>query len=334
MAANHATGTAGLLASDELNRDMAGVQGTFGWTVMSGAVTFSSGYDFAVAATAIGDFVVNGVTATAAYAGGTVTLDAADPLLPRIDRIVITSGAAVSVVKGTPRGPSTVYAAPTSGAAATTAIATTGPIPAPLTTSQLEIARIYVTANNSPAMSASSITDRRVPLSKDASLVMQYKSATQVISASTTFVDVITVGGGAVASFYAEASTVYLAQYYIPLTFSGTGGFKAQITGPAIGAGNISITGWAGLQGGASANVARALTEVTAYSSAIAAFNAAGTGAEGTTYENTNASLVEITMVLRNGATAGAVTLQAAQNSANGTTTLGLGTVARVQRML
>ena len=159
----HASGTAGLLASAELDRDIAGVQGTFGWSTQSGAVTFNASYTFNVAAVAAGDYTVNSVSG-AAYAGGTVVLDAADPTNPRIDVVVITAAGAVSVVKGTPRGASLVYAAPTSGASPTTAVATTGPVPGALTTSQLEIARIYVPANNTPAMSATSITDRRVPL--------------------------------------------------------------------------------------------------------------------------------------------------------------------------
>ena len=190
----HASGTAGLLASAELDRDIAGVQGTWGWSTQSGAVTFSASYTFNVAAVAAGDYTVNSVSG-AAYAGGTVVLDAADATNPRIDVVVITAAGAVSVVKGTPRGASLVYAAPTSGASPTTAVATSGPVPGALTTSQLEIARIYVPANNTPAMSATSITDRRVPMPAASAVALVGSSSAATSTTSTSAVDLVTISG-------------------------------------------------------------------------------------------------------------------------------------------
>ena len=146
MAGNHATGTAGVLGSSELNRDTAGLQGTFGWAVQSGAVTFSTGLTFNVAAIATADYKVAGVNG-ASYAGGSVVLTTQDATNPRVDIIVITVAGSVSAVAGTP-------AALTS---------TGGPGPATPTAAQLEIARIYVPASGG-LLSASSITDRRVAL--------------------------------------------------------------------------------------------------------------------------------------------------------------------------
>ena len=146
MPGNFASGTAGITASSELNRLAAGLQGTFGWSVQSGAVTFSSGLIFNVAAIAAGDYTVNSVSGSV-YAGGTTTLATQDPTNPRVDIIVITSAGAVSNVTGTP-------------AALTT---TSGPVPPTPSASQLEIARIYVPISGT-ALSASSITDRRTAL--------------------------------------------------------------------------------------------------------------------------------------------------------------------------
>ena len=146
MPGNFASGTAGITASSELNRLAAGLQGTYGWSVQSGAVTFSSGLIFNVAAIAAGDYTVNSVSGSV-YAGGTTTLATQDPTNPRVDIIVITSAGAVSNVTGTP-------------AALTT---TSGPVPPTPSASQLEIARIYVPISGT-ALSASSITDRRTSL--------------------------------------------------------------------------------------------------------------------------------------------------------------------------
>jgi len=146
MAGNHSSGTGGVLGSSELNRDTAGLQGTYGWAVQSGAVTFSTGLTFNVAAIATADYKVAGVNG-ASYAGGTVVLTTQDPTNPRVDIIVITVAGAVTAVAGTP-------------AALTT---TGGPGPATPTAAQLEIARIYVPASGG-LLSASSITDRRVAL--------------------------------------------------------------------------------------------------------------------------------------------------------------------------
>lgn len=146
MPGKHATGTLGVLSSLELDRDIAGIQGTYGWAVQSGAVTFSTVLTFNVAAVAAADYIVNSVVG-AVYAGGTVVLTTQDAALPRVDVVVITSAGAVSAVAGVPKALTT----------------TSGPVPTVLTASQLEIARIFVPASGTVLTSAN-ITDRRHPL--------------------------------------------------------------------------------------------------------------------------------------------------------------------------
>lgn len=180
MPGNHATGTQGITASSELNRDIAGVQGTYGWSVQSGAVTFTSGLQFAVAAIAAGDYTVNSVSGSL-YAGGNITLSTQDPTNPRVDIIVITSAGAVSAVAGTP-------------AALTTS---SGPVPPTPSSSQLEIARIYVPATGT-SLSSASITDRRHPMV--ASVIALAGSANSAVSTtSTSAVDVVTISGLSIA---------------------------------------------------------------------------------------------------------------------------------------
>jgi hypothetical protein len=113
----------------------------------------------------------------AVFAGGNVVLTTQDATLPRVDVIVITSAGAVSAIAGTPKA----------------LTATSGPVPTAPSSSQLEIARIYVPASGT-ALSAASITDRRVPLAASAlataGIVKNYKSATQVFTTNTTFADI------------------------------------------------------------------------------------------------------------------------------------------------
>lgn len=141
-----ATGTAGILSSWELNRLAAALQGTYGWSVQSAAVTFSSGLTFAYASAAAGDYTVNSVSGSA-ITGSTVALSTQDPTNPRVDVIVTTSAGSVSALAGTP-------AALTS---------TSGPVPPTPSASQLEIARIYVPASGT-SLSSASITDKRATL--------------------------------------------------------------------------------------------------------------------------------------------------------------------------
>lgn len=173
-------------------------------------------------------------------------------------------------------------------------------------------------------------------------LASKYKSATQTFSADTNFATVSAASGN--FDFAIAASEVWYVRYVIPLTFTGTGGFKAQITGPAsptavtiipvIGlttydsAGSpIELTGF-----GSGVPLMRREAVVAAFSTGIAAHNAAG-GTTVDTYNTTGGSTVIIEAVIANGANAGTITLQAAQNSANGTAVLGVGSFMLAQRL-
>ena len=175
--------------------------------------------------------------------------------------------------------------------------------------------------------------------SRTINTVQNYKTATQVITTTTTFADV-TGALGATFSFPIAANEVWEAEYYIPLAFGGTGGAKFQLTGPGTPT-NVDSTGEYTVLSGASTTdntsipAVKGFAAVTAFSSAIAAANSAS-GALWTNagaYERGSANFVRIRARVINGANAGTVTLQAAQNSSNSTTTLGLGSYMRAERI-
>lgn len=166
------------------------------------------------------------------------------------------------------------------------------------------------------------------------SSTIKYKTATQVISASTTFVDVITAGSPATMSFTVAANEVWIAEYWIPLTHSTTGGTKFQITGPASPT-SVDITGQyvrtSSVIG--TGGVTDQFTPVTAFSTAIASQVSAAAGTSEVAYiNNAPGSSIRIQLRLINGANAGTVTLQAAQNTATGTTTLGIGSIMQATK--
>lgn len=320
MPGNHATGTLGILSSSELDRDLAGLQGTYGWATQSGTVTFTSGLTFAVAAVAAGDYTVNSV-AGALYAGGSVVLSTQDPTNPRVDIIVITSAGAVSAVAGTPKALTT----------------TSGPVPTAPTASQLEIARIYVPASGT-ALTSANITDRRVSLARTS--ISNYKSATQTFTTNTTFADV-TGAIGATFSFAIAANEVWEVLYHIPLAFTGTGGVKLQLTGPAA-ATSVAIMGTHTINraNGAATDVqtVQYATQAAAFSSNFGSANSENGATTSNVYNNQGGSstpqiVVEARARIINGANAGTVTLQAAQNSSNADSILGLGTFMRADRL-
>jgi hypothetical protein len=167
-----------------------------------------------------------------------------------------------------------------------------------------------------------------------ASSTIKYKTTTQAISASTTLVDVITAGSPATMSFSVAANEVWTADYWIPLAFSGaTGGVKFQITGPASPT-SVDITGTrtSGDGGvGLTKGFQTPFTAVTAFSTDIASF-VSGSYAVTQGYPNDAPCLVNIRLRLINGANAGTVTLQVAQNTASGTSTLGIGSIMQATK--
>lgn len=164
--------------------------------------------------------------------------------------------------------------------------------------------------------------------------VTKYKTSTQVFTTDTTMADINASTG--TFSFPIGASEVWLVDYWMEVAFGGTGGVKFQITGPAAPTA-VYITGKHTVQvadTGTNRNLAHIpFTAGTAFSAAFA--DVASSAALGSTgqYLQGAVTLVEARARIINGANAGTVTLQAAQNNANSTTTLGLGSLMRAERI-
>ena len=233
----------------------------------------------------------------------------ADPTNPRWTWIALDNTGTVVVVSGTPAASPTV----------------------PEIGDYVAIALVKVEAAQTIANNITTKLDKGAVYP---SAITKYKSATQVYTTSTSLTNVTATNGD--FAFYAAASEVWMATYYIPLSFGGTGGFKCQIAGPATPT-NVDITGevnTAVLSTEGTSNVAamHPIVPVTAFATNIVASD--GNAAPGAgTFDSDLAGLVRIHLRLINGATAGIVTLQAAQNSSNSTTTLGLGSLMTAKRI-
>ena len=171
----------------------------------------------------------------------------------------------------------------------------------------------------------------------------KYMTATQVFTTTTTFADVVTTGATTM-SFAIAASEVWQVTYRLPLSFGGTGGVKFQLTGPAsptaVTLGVLQSSMTVATDTVHQVLAAARSTDVTAFSTAFAARNSSA-GTTDSTYANSanpftannTVSWIEISAFIANGANAGTVTLQAAQNSSNSTTTLGIGSHMRADKV-
>lgn len=289
---------------------IGGIANIANYAIVSGCAPTYSAANLNVTV-ASGAIIYGGVYT--AVAGASVTL-VADPTNPRWSWVGINSSGTPTLVSGT--------------AAATPSVPDVG--------NMVPVTLVYVQAGLTIANNATYKLDKRVFAPSTVALgglTQKYKSAVQTFTTNTTYADVTASSG--TLSFDAVASGVYIADYYVPVSFGGTGGVKFQITGPASPT-NVDITGDrtrgdAGAVG--SLAIQSPFTAVTAFSSDIAAFNSNTCGASASTYPNDQPALVHIRLRLRNGANEGAVTLQAAQNSSNSTTTLGLSTTMIVTRV-
>lgn len=312
--------SANIVSAQQLQRLSEAVPGTFGFLSAQGAVTTSSGLTIAVAAIAARSYIINGALQTNAYAGGTVTHDAADGSNPRLDTVVIDTSGAVSIVKGTPAA---------------------DPAPADINaTTQLEVAQVLV-GTGVTEITSGDITQRQQLIATPEFL---FKAATQVFTTDTTYADVTAATG--TFSFPIAANEVVMVEYHINLAFGGTGGLKLQMTGPAAPTAittDVLAPGWVGQTGDSSGNAqvdVAAITHfrarATAFSSAIIGVAnktaAATAGTSGTNELDGTAAYVHVYAFIQNGANAGTVTLQAAQQGSNSTTTLGIGSWMRVER--
>lgn len=177
--------------------------------------------------------------------------------------------------------------------------------------------------------------------------LVAYKTSTQVFTTNTTFADVTASAGGVSGSmaFSIAANEVWEARFIIPVSFGGTGGLKLQLTGPAAPtAVRVSGSYTAHVYdsvGGALTSPPRSLPAqlagATAFSSSFLAKDSAAEGAgsaQSGNLNNSSESLVVVDVFIANGANAGTVALQAAQNSSNSTTTLAIGTRMTARRLV
>lgn len=156
----------------------------------------------------------------------------------------------------------------------------------------------------------------------------KWTAATQTVSASTGFVDVVAVGSPATMTFTPENGGIYRVEYDLPLTFTGTGGAKFQVVGGTVTA--VSIRAVLPLFLSAD-NAFTFFAATTALSTPFGGANA-GASSANTYNSNTNGANVRIIMYYASTSTT-AVTLQYAQNSANGTTVIGVGATMRMEKI-
>lgn len=161
---------------------------------------------------------------------------------------------------------------------------------------------------------------------------VKYKTATQVFSATTTYANITASSGD--FDFSVVANGVYVARFILPVTFGGTGGLKLQLTGPAsptlvrvdmFGQLNVKTEDDPSTPSTTYSDIYRRLQEATSFAAILARDSNGTTGILNSTF------IAEVLIV--NGANAGTVTLQGAQNSANSTTTLAIGSRMEVTRV-
>lgn len=178
-------------------------------------------------------------------------------------------------------------------------------------------------------------------------IAVKYKSATQVFTTNTTLADITASSGN--FAFDVAASGVYVAHFELPITFGGTGGLKMEFSGPAA----PTAVSWqcrgpkvvaTARDSGAGFNNGQAVlmglpnigSEQTGFSTATAIGDSGGVAVTDSS-GNYTAGLVNGTFVVDllvvNGVNAGTVTLRAAQNSANSTTTFAVGSRMRAWRV-
>lgn len=176
----------------------------------------------------------------------------------------------------------------------------------------------------------------------------KYKTSTQVFTTNTTFADITAASGN--FAFAIAANEVWGVDFFLPLTFGGAGGAKLQLTGPAaptavFAEAFVDLLKRTGEDSGAVVRWQRLMRErvgtATAFSSSIMAVDSeSGSEIVGSNIGfstdrtlPTSGVTVHLRALIQNGANAGTVTLQGAQNSSNSTTTFGLGCFMKAQRL-
>lgn len=280
----------------------------------------------------------------AGVAGGGVVPDYLNELTPAVNGSNVEVGTGAAVVDGhpylndalrsiTPTTPSTGttgrrivaranWAAQTVRLVEISSADGTATIPSvtqtPGTTYDLPICSYTVTTGGVIGSFLDTRTFSRTPNS-----VLRHKSATQAFAATTTYADVTAVQGS--MAFAIKASEVWHVRFRIPISISGTGGIKLQLTGPTS---PTLVSSQAKYGQADTVTAVRGTGVISGFSTTILGLNSTGSP------QIVADSVIDLDSLIINGANAGAVTLQAAQNSSNGTTNLLGGTVMRAERLV
>ena len=275
------------------------------YSVLSGCgLTYSSSV---MTVTVAAGFVShNGSSVT--VAGNNVTL-VADTTNPRWTWIGVNSSGTAEIVSGT--------------AAATPTVPAIG--------DRVALALVYVQANLAIANNATYKLDKRVfnnDTTNTPGFIQKVKTSDQTFTSNTTLANITASSGN--FAFSIAANEIWRVEYYMIVENStgsiNTAGAKFQLTGPALPTsvsitGNF-VTGMADYSAVGAAGIAP-FAEVTAFSTNIAAYNANNSWITGQYPTDTifMYPIVTINALIRNGSTAGTVTLQGAQNTSSSNST-------------
>ncbi len=153
--------------------------------------------------------------------------------------------------------------------------------------------------------------------------VYKYKTASQSFVTTTTYADITATTGN--LAFAIGANEVWEVEWHLYVTTEVAGGYKFQVTGPAT---PTAVQLGAGYQGNEVDNVGtgqgRGWNDVVVRAIAFSGNILSVAGGVGTGLEQRVGTIV-IRGLIVNGANAGTITLQGAQNSASGTTTINAG---------
>lgn len=187
-----------LLTSQEIERLAAAIDGTYVFpSTAGGAVTANSGLTLNVAAITGSTVTIAGAVISTAYAGGTVTHDAADATNPRRDYIYYNTSGSVGIKKGT---------------------AAAKPVLPDLASTEIAVAEIYIAANDTTISGASEIIDKRQSRSGDFTWIR--KAATETVNGSNT------LQNDDEFTFTVTASMDYLVECALAITTGTTPDWK------------------------------------------------------------------------------------------------------------
>lgn len=190
---------------------------------------------------------------------------------------------------------------------------------------QVYVAALLIPQGLTIVDSATQKIDKRIP--GPASLVTtKIKTAAQDFSATTTYADITATSGNFAVTVAANRKyRIKVRLYLSALGTAASGGLKLQLTGPAAPTFVFAVgqAPWTFVAGGSDYPAHKYLSYATAFSANIFSqpnFNT--TAASGFSAGGTVPMVAEVEAVIWIGSTAGTVTLQGAQNTGAGTTTV------------